>query len=511
MPGDIPNWLHGSLYASAPGLFDMDNGSVLNWMDGYAVISKFEISGKNVKHVSRYLQSDAYKKAVKAQRPISCEFGTPPANDSKRGFFAKICPTFGPFDPTDNCIGHVFQIGNNLYTAGDTCYFHELDPSTLETMKTYHATKAFNANSFCPQPITDDNGDMYIISGSMQPTFRYTIQKMEAKDRGKNLDRRFSNLASIPSRWMFGGSPCRSFGMTKNYIIFVEMPVVLNVMKLAATYVKGYCTKDWLDWRPHDGTKFYLVNKNTGKVVKTEIFSETTFALSVVVNAYEDADSIILDVISFPNVDTNNALNLSIMRSADIGKDIETGTLVRFAIPLTATKKDKDKDKEESTDQDGETLVDLGKNLPETYSSIRVTRKGSKLLLTPEVLTTKGPGFDFCAINPNYRGKKYRYTYGISSYISPYSPYANKMIKVDVDTKETVEWEFQQDQVSHEPIFVPNPAGESEDDGLLITVLKMKYQEDNFLVVIDAKTMKEVGRARFTSKVGPWLHASFIQ
>jgi len=63
-------------------------------MDGYAVISKFEINGKNVKHVSRYLQSDAYKKAVKAQRPISCEFGTPPATDCKKGFFAKILPTF---------------------------------------------------------------------------------------------------------------------------------------------------------------------------------------------------------------------------------------------------------------------------------------------------------------------------------------------------------------------------------------------------------------------------------
>jgi len=216
-----------------------------------------------------------------------------------------------------------------------------------------------------------------------------------------------------------------------------------------------------------------------------------------------------LDVISFPNVDTNNALNLNIMRSTDIGKDIETGTLVRFAIPLNVSKKDKDKG--DSSDQDAEANVELSKSLPENYSSIRVSRKGSKLLLTPEVLTTRGPGFDFCAINPNYRGKKYRYTYGISSYISPSSPYAHKIIKVDVDTKEVIEWECQTDQVPHEPIFVPNPSGESEDDGLLITVLKMKYQEENFLVVINCKDMTLVGSARFTSKVGPWLHASFIQ
>lgn len=214
-----------------------------------------------------------------------------------------------------------------------------------------------------------------------------------------------------------------------------------------------------------------------------------------------------MDVISFPNVDTNTALNLSIMRSDDIGKGIETGTLVRFSIPLVPEVKEDCSD----NGNNGESVLELSKNLPLDYTSIRAVKKGSKILLTPEVLTTKGPGFDFCVINPKFQGKKYQYTYGISSYISPYSPYAHKMIKVNVDTKETLEWKCQVDQVPHEPVFVPNPASECEDDGLLITVIKMKYHEENFLVVIDAKSMKEVGRARFTSAVGPWLHASFVQ
>lgn len=218
---------------------------------------------------------------------------------------------------------------------------------------------------------------------------------------------------------------------------------------------------------------------------------------------------IIVDVISFPNVDTNTALNLDVMRSDGIGKGIETGTLVRFTIPLVAVEVKEDTPENGASSK--EAVLELSKNLPSDYTTIRAVKKGSKLLLTPEVITTKGPGFDFCVINPKYQGKKYQYTYGISSYISPFSPYAHKMIKVDVDTKETVEWKCQVDQVPHEPVFVPNPTGKSEDDGLLLTVLKMKFTEENFLVVIDAKSMKEVGRARFTSAVGPWLHASFIQ
>lgn len=210
-------------------------------------------------------------------------------------------------------------------------------------------------------------------------------------------------------------------------------------------------------------------------------------------------------MISFPNVDTNNALNLNIMRSPEIGKGIETGTLLRFALPLVQEIKD-----DPDNSYNGIQHLELSKNLPLNYSTIRAIKKGSKILVAPEVLTTEGPGFDFCAINPKYLGKKYRYTYGISSYISPYSTYANKMIKVDVDTKETIEWTCHPNQVPHEPVFVANPAGEDEDDGVLITVIKEKYQEENFLVVIDGKTMREVGRTRFTSCVGPWLHASFI-
>lgn len=216
---------------------------------------------------------------------------------------------------------------------------------------------------------------------------------------------------------------------------------------------------------------------------------------------------IIVDVISFPNVDSNNALNICNMRSPDIGKGIETGTLVRFAIPLVPEVR-------EDVEPNGEQLLELSKNLPSSYSTIRAIKKGNKILIAPEVLTTRGPGFDFCVINPHYQGKKYQYVYGISSYISPHSPYAHKMIKVNVDTKETMEWECQRDQVVHEPIFVPNPRsifnGDDEDDGLLVTVLKMKYEEVNYLVVVDAKTMQELGRAKFSSKVGPWLHASFI-
>jgi carotenoid cleavage dioxygenase-like enzyme len=113
---------------------------------------------------------------------------------------------------------------------------------------------------------------------------------MSAENKNKKLEKRFEPLSSFPSRWMFGACPCRNFGMTQNYIIMIEMPLVLNLMKLAATYIKGYCATDWLDWRPSDGVRFYLVHKTTGEVVKGEFDAETPFITPIVVNAYENDD-----------------------------------------------------------------------------------------------------------------------------------------------------------------------------------------------------------------------------
>lgn len=68
---------------------------VSHYLDGYALISKFEISksGK-VRFEKKYLESDAYKKAVLAQKTVIGEFGTKSmASDPTKGFFSKMVPS----------------------------------------------------------------------------------------------------------------------------------------------------------------------------------------------------------------------------------------------------------------------------------------------------------------------------------------------------------------------------------------------------------------------------------
>lgn len=71
------------------------------------------------------------------------------------------------------------------------------------------------------------------------------------------------------------------------------------------------------------------------------------------------------------------------------------------------------------------------------------------------------------------------------------------IIKVDVDDKSTKTW-WEEDCFPSEPIFVPSPNAQSEDDGVILSCLLHKRRE-NFvsLLVLDANTFKEIGRVQF--------------
>jgi carotenoid cleavage dioxygenase-like enzyme len=93
--GDVPSWLRGTYLRVGPGKFDFDKDFAVNHiLDGYALISKFEIQGNGkVRYEKKFLESDAYKKALLAQKPVIGEFGTKSSPDPTKGFFSKMIPS----------------------------------------------------------------------------------------------------------------------------------------------------------------------------------------------------------------------------------------------------------------------------------------------------------------------------------------------------------------------------------------------------------------------------------
>jgi beta,beta-carotene 9',10'-dioxygenase len=67
-------------------------------------------------------------------------------------------------------------------------------------------------------------------------------------------------VATIPSSWKTCLSFMSSFGMTENYIIFMEQPLLINCVKLAQIGIKGKALRDTFEWTPSEKVILLLVD-----------------------------------------------------------------------------------------------------------------------------------------------------------------------------------------------------------------------------------------------------------
>lgn len=75
--------------------------------------------------------------------------------------------------------------------------------------------------------------------------------------------------------------------------------------------------------------------------------------------------------------------------------------------------------------------------------------------------------FDLPTVSPKVRYQKHRYVYG-AGIIKPTSSTYNSIVKLDVaEGKVAGVWK-EQGSLNMEPVFVPRPDGEEEDDGVVV-------------------------------------------
>ena len=64
-----------------------------------------------------------------------------------------------------------------------------------------------------------------------------------------------------------------------------------------------------------------------------------------------------------------------------------------------------------------------------------------------------------------------------------------------------------------EPIFVPRPHSQTEDDGVLCVTLLGAYSQSNVtLLILDAKDLNEIARIKYTTEgsVAQSMHGIFL-
>ncbi|XP_072235248.1 beta,beta-carotene 15,15'-dioxygenase [Leuresthes tenuis] len=499
--GSIPSWLQGTLLRNGPGLFSVGSSEYNHWFDGLSLIHSFTFSDGEVTYRSKFLRSETYKRNIKADRIVVSEFGTMIYPDPCKNIFARtfthLCNIIPDF--TDNNLINIIRYGQDYYASSEVNYINQINPDTLETVGRANYRNHIALNLATAHPHYDNEGNTYnmgtAIIGLGRP--KYVIFKVSAdasdKEHKKPALRKVQQLCSVPFRSTLYPSYFHSFGMTENYIVFVEQPFKLDIVKLATAYFRGVNWGSCLKFDKDDQTFFHVINRKTGKAVSMRFYSDALVVFHHI-NAYEDDGHVVFDMICYEDSNLYDMFYLHNMKQESssfiqTNKDFSPPVCQRFVLPLSAHKES----------PRGTNLV----TLTDTAAQAVMQEDGS-IYCKPDTLFK---GLELPGINYSFNTRKYRYFYGSRL---EWSPHPNKIAKVDIVTRTHVEW-HQDRCYPSEPVFVASPGAVEEDDGVILSsVISSDPNTPPFMLVLNAKTLEEMARASIPATVHMDLHGLFI-
>ncbi|XP_004690217.1 PREDICTED: beta,beta-carotene 15,15'-monooxygenase [Condylura cristata] len=495
--GNIPSWLQGRLLRNGPGMHTVGETRYNHWFDGLALLHCFVIKSGNVYYFNRYLESNTYNANIKANKIVVSEFGTMVYPDPNANIFSKAFSYLSHMIPdfTDNCLINVMKCGKYYYALTETNYIWKINLLDLMVCEKIDYRKHVGVNVATAHPHYDEAGNVINIGTSImnKGKTKYVIFKVPATvpaGKRKNCWKHAEVLCSITSRSLLSPSYYHSFGVTENYIIFLEQPFKLDIVKMATAYARGVSWASCLTFHKDDKTYIHIIDQRTRKPVQTKFYTGPLVVFHHV-NAYEEDGCILFDVVSYEDSSLYDFFYLDNLtqKFQDNVKPNSIPTLKRFAVPLHV---DKDAEK-------GSNLIKLASTKAEARKE-----EDDQVYCQPEVLHE---GMEMPQINYAYNGKPYRYVFATEV---KWNLIPSKIIKYDLLTKSFMEWGEEHCWLG-EPVFVAKPDAKDEDDGIILSVVISTIpQRHPFLLILDAKSFTELARASFDIEMCPDLHGFFI-
>lgn len=495
--GSLPAWLQGTLLRNGPGLFSVGETSYNHWFDGMALLHSFTFKEGEVYYRSKYLRGDTYKCNMEANRIVVSEMGTMAYPDPCKNIFSKAFTYLSHTIPdfTDNCVTNIIKYGEDYYATSETNYIRKIDPYSLETQEKVDYMKYITVNLITSHPHYDKQGNTYNMGTSIadKGKTRYTIFKVppKADDSAKKklCLKNLEVVCSIPCRSLLNPSYYHSFGMTDNYIIFIEQPFKLDILKMATAYFRGVNWASCLQFDADDNTLIHLIDRRTQKPVPTKFYTDALVVYHHV-NAYEEDGHVVCDIIAYKDSSLYDMFYLpNLQEPLKNNKLSSKPSCRRFVLPLQSEK-------------DAAIGSDLVKLKSTTATAVK--EKEGSLFCHPEILCE---GAELPRINYDFNGKKHRYVYITGVELTPVP---TVVMKFDVDTRQMLEWKEDNCWPS-ELVFVPSPNAIEEDDGVVLSVVVCPDpNKAAFLLVLDAKTFKEIARASVDVDMHIDMHGCFI-
>lgn len=232
-----------------------------------------------------------------------------------------------------------------------------------------------------------------------------------------------------------------SFALTQRYVVLFEQPFTIDPLSFLTGERKPII--EHFEWDGSQPSRIVVVDRHKGGVV-ADLETDPFFVFHHI-NAFERGGRVHLDVCAHRDSSIIDALYLKRVRKG------------ARRLPKTGVRR---------------LELDLDRK--------RVHRHqlGADLEL---------PRTDYERVN----GRPYRYAYGGAV---RKAAFMDSVVKLDVRTGNAKHWR-EDGSYPGEPIFVRRPDARREDDGVLLSVVLEARRRASSLLVLDARTMNEIGRA----------------
>jgi len=456
--GKLPSYLNGTLYRGAPG----------QWPDGWwldALVThnsfKFDATSNSVYYSMRYNMDQSYN-----QTAGHTNSNNPGSTSSEPGTMPHPSNSSWPTGVAYN------QVQGKLLTATGVSNQNEIDPDSLAPISLpFIFDDALGAPFLAPtHSATIDGQVLHHLTWGPQANQTwwnhskegYTVTSIPKGSRKRQVIAQIESPKD--SSWFGKPSYQHQQSVTPDFYVMLEAPCYYPEVSTPVG------TVDWVDWgwNPLAGTHVRLIDRKTGES-KIWPLSRNLFAIHHI-NAYHDkaTNSVVLDVVqSFPSflpcsiAFKTLTLNNSINNWQKDASGMQQSAPYRLTMPLD--------------------------------------KPGSRV--TPKQIGS-AKGIEFPTIRyDELNGKPYTFVYGVY-FQGKSSAYYDALIKLNVNTGVQTIWSVVGHYVG-EPIFVGDPAGTSEDAGVVMTNVIDSTRNQTYLIVLDALTMSEVAKTGPTPFVIP--------
>ncbi|ETS74667.1 hypothetical protein PFICI_13151 [Pestalotiopsis fici W106-1] len=528
--GSIPSWAAGSLFRTGPGQYNVEDTPLgtyrtKHWFDGFGHSHKFQIIPNQldpngpvrVEYSSKRQTEELVAEIKSTGRRSTITFGQ--RQDVCVGIFSKVMSvwrasglplptnieniavtvqgsvpglplpnTKQPLESGHRSTPKVLWLGtdNSILKAFDTNTMEALDCKAHTTLN-----PLLKGPLSCAHAQRDpETGDYFNYNLQFGPVSTYRVFRSNAATGTTDI---LATIAQPDVRPAY----IHSFFLTRSYVILCVPSTHIRAMGLSIPWNRSIT--DAIDeFDEKNLCKWFVIDRREDKGVVAQFETPAGFYFHSA-NAYDELDgltgeiNIFCDMLEYPNTDVIKSYEIDVLMGKNgMGKNFWG---------------------DESRARNSQVRLARYKfSIPKNHQS---SGGSTKYLGAQKMFEIKAPHIgELPTINPSFATKDYRYVYSLPN--RGRSTLLDSISKTNVKTRETIYWDNPKGHTPGEAIFVPRPRIEgdkeepAEDDGVLLSIVLDGHGKTSYLVCLDARTMKEIGRAECEWAIGFGFHGMHV-